>query len=132
MDFLVGFGGERKALIFRDEGGDGALSYSSMRLARSSSEVIDTRASRSSEGNWQRRLTDALHNSPSFINSSVPVPHNRKYTFLLSKIKFKKKKKRSLTNRKMKWNGQRRGHGFRHRDNGVCRRDNGGGFCRRS
>ena len=92
MDFLVGFGNERKALIFRDEGGDGALSYSSMRLARSSSEVIDTRASRSSEGNWQRRLTDALHNSPSFINSSVPVPHNRKSTFLLSKIKFKKKK----------------------------------------
>ena len=31
MDFLVGFGSERKALIFRDESGDGALSYSSMR-----------------------------------------------------------------------------------------------------
>ena len=72
IDFLVGFGGERNALTFRDEGGDAALSYSSMRFARSSSEVIDTRASRSSDGNWQRRLTDVPHNSPSFNNSSVP------------------------------------------------------------
>ena len=72
IDFLGGFGGERNALIFRDEGGDAALSYSSMRFARSSSEVIDTRASRSSDGNWQRRLTDVPHNSLSFNNSSIP------------------------------------------------------------
>ena len=58
IDFLGGFGGERNALIFRDEGSDAALSYSLMRFVRSSLEVIDTRASRSSDGNWQRRLTD--------------------------------------------------------------------------
>ena len=53
IDFLGGFGGERNALIFRDEGGDAALSYFLMRFVRSSLEVIDTRASRSSNGNWQ-------------------------------------------------------------------------------
>lgn len=49
--FLMDLGGERKALIFRDAGGDATRSYSSMRLARSSSEVTDTKASRSSVGN---------------------------------------------------------------------------------
>lgn len=44
-------GSERKALIFKEDGGDATRSYSSMRLARSSSEVIETRASRSSVGN---------------------------------------------------------------------------------
>ena len=53
IDFLGGFGGERNALIFRDEGGDAAFLYSSMRFTRSSSEVIDTRAFRSSDDNWQ-------------------------------------------------------------------------------
>lgn len=55
---LCGLGGtrERKALIFKlaKGGGDAeaaALSYSSMRLARSSSDLMDTRASRSSVGN---------------------------------------------------------------------------------
>ena len=72
IDFLGGFGGERNALIFRDEGSDAVLSYSLMRFVRSSLEVIDTRASRSSDGNWQRRLTGVPHNSPSFNNSSVP------------------------------------------------------------
>ena len=65
---LGGVGGERKALIFSDE----TRSYSSMRFARSSSEVMETRASRSSEGNWQRRcLTEAPQSSSSFSNSSV-------------------------------------------------------------
>lgn len=64
---LGGVGGERKALIFSDE----TRSYSSMRFARSSSEVMETRASRSSEGNWQRRcLTEAPQSSSSFSNSS--------------------------------------------------------------
>lgn len=44
---FVDLGGERKALIL---GSDGDKSYSSMRLARSSSEVIDTKASKSSVG----------------------------------------------------------------------------------
>ena len=44
--FLADFGGDRKALIFGAE----SRSYSSMRLARSSSEVIETNASRSSVG----------------------------------------------------------------------------------
>lgn len=69
--FLAVLGGDRTALIFKDDGGDAARSYSSMRFARSSSEVIVTRASRSSVGNWQRRLTKVAHMSPSFINSSV-------------------------------------------------------------
>ena len=63
IDFLGGFGGDRNALIFKDEGGDAAFLYSSMRFTRSSSEVIDTRAFRSSDDNWQRRLTDVPHNS---------------------------------------------------------------------
>lgn len=46
--FLADLGSERKALILR--GGEEARSYSSMRLERSSSEVIDTKASRSSVG----------------------------------------------------------------------------------
>ena len=71
IDFLGGFDGERNALIFIDEGDDAALSYFSMRFARSSSEVIDTRASRSSDDNWQRRLTDVPHNSPEFGLSFV-------------------------------------------------------------
>ena len=61
--FSGGFDGERNTLIFRDEGGDVALFYSSMRFTRSLLEVIDTRASRSSDSNWQRRLTDVPHNS---------------------------------------------------------------------
>lgn len=68
--FLGDFGGERKALILSDE----TRSYSSMRLARSSSEVMETRASRSSEGNWQRKcLTEAPQSSSSFSNSSIRV-----------------------------------------------------------
>ena len=65
-----GLGGERKTLIF--SGDAAARSYSSMRLARSSSEVMDTKASRSSAGNWQRRcLTAEPHSSSSFSMSSV-------------------------------------------------------------
>lgn len=45
--FLVDFGRERNALILRDA----ALSYSSIRLAKSSSEVMDTNASKSNVGN---------------------------------------------------------------------------------
>jgi len=45
--FLVDFGMERNALILSDA----ALSYSSTRLTRSSSEVIETNASKSSVGN---------------------------------------------------------------------------------
>lgn len=44
-------GSERKALIFKEDGGDATRSNSSMRFARSSSEVIETKASRSSVGN---------------------------------------------------------------------------------
>ncbi|GLT36628.1 hypothetical protein SLA2020_109930 [Shorea laevis] len=71
VDFLVDFGSERKALIFREEGGDAKRSYSSMRFARSSSEVIDTRASRSSAGNWHRKHTAVPHISRSFNDNSV-------------------------------------------------------------
>lgn len=46
--FLPGLGRKRKALIFKDEGGE--RSYSSTRFTRSSSEVIEIRASRSSVG----------------------------------------------------------------------------------
>lgn len=49
--FLDDFGRERKALIFKEAGGEATRSYSSRRLARSSSEVIETRASKSSVGN---------------------------------------------------------------------------------
>ena len=72
IGFLVDFGSERKALIFKEDGGDATRSYSSMIFARSSSEVIETSASRSSVGNWQRRLTAVPHISPIFNNSSVP------------------------------------------------------------
>ena len=72
IGFLVDLGSERKALIFKEDGGDATRLYSSRRLARSSSEVIETRASRSSVGNWQRRLTAVPHISPIFNNSSVP------------------------------------------------------------
>lgn len=74
---LSDFGGERKALTFK-EVEDATRSYSSMRFARSSSEVIETNASRSSVGNWQRRLTAEPHNSPIFNNSSVKhkIPTN--------------------------------------------------------
>lgn len=66
-------GGERNALIFNDEEGEAARSYSSTRLARSSSEVTETRASRSSLGNWQRKLTEieVPQSSPNFNKSSV-------------------------------------------------------------
>lgn len=50
VDFLADFG-SRKALIFKEDGGDATRSYSSMRFARSSSEVMVTKASRSSAGN---------------------------------------------------------------------------------
>lgn len=76
MFLVYNFGGERNALILKlnDEGGEAARSYSSMRLARSSSEVMETRASRSSLGNWQRKLTqtDVPHSCPNLNNSSVP------------------------------------------------------------
>lgn len=49
--FFVDLDGNKKALILRDDDGVEARSYSSMRLAKSSSDVIDTRASRSSLGN---------------------------------------------------------------------------------
>ncbi|RWV81689.1 hypothetical protein GW17_00056862 [Ensete ventricosum] len=63
---------KRKARIFRGEGRSRlAMSYSSTRLARSSSEVTETRASRSSVGSWHRRLTAPHpHNSLSFTCSS--------------------------------------------------------------
>jgi len=54
---LSDFGGERNALIFNEEVEDATQSYSSMRFARSSSDLMETKASRSSVGNWQRRLT---------------------------------------------------------------------------
>lgn len=69
-DFLVDFGGDKKALIFKEDGGDARRSYSSTRLARSSSEVIETSASRSSVGNWQRRITAVAHISSIFDDSS--------------------------------------------------------------
>lgn len=47
--FFVDLGGNKKTLILRHDGVE-ARSYSSMRLAKSSSDVIDTRASRSSLG----------------------------------------------------------------------------------
>lgn len=71
-DFLANFG-SRKALIFKEDGGDATRSYSSMRFARSSSEVMETRASRSSAGNWHRKHTAVPHISPSFNNSSEKV-----------------------------------------------------------
>lgn len=49
--FFVDFGGNKKALILRDDDIVEPRSYSSIRLAKSSSDVIDTRASRSSFGN---------------------------------------------------------------------------------
>lgn len=72
VDEDIFLGSERKALIFKEDG-QWTRSYSSMRFARSSSEVIETKASRSSVGNWHRRLTltVAPHISPSFNNSSV-------------------------------------------------------------
>lgn len=75
IGFLVDLGSERNALIFKEDGGVAVAtrSYSSMRFARSSSEVIETSASRSSVGNWQRRLTAVdPHISPIFDNNSVP------------------------------------------------------------
>ena len=48
--FLTDLGGERKALILRADCGEAVRSYSSTRFARSSSEVIDTNASKSSVG----------------------------------------------------------------------------------
>lgn len=74
IGFLVDLGSERNALIFKEDGGVAVAtrSYSSMRFARSSSEVIETSASRSSVGNWQRRLTAVdPHISPIFDNNSV-------------------------------------------------------------
>lgn len=83
-DFLGVLGAERKALIFRDDGEGGsaasasaaaagadAWSYSSIRFARSSSEVIETNASRSSVGNWHLRITEVPHISPSFAINSI-------------------------------------------------------------
>lgn len=46
--FLPDLGRKRKALIFKDGGGE--RSYSSTRFTRSSSEVIEIRESRSSVG----------------------------------------------------------------------------------
>ena len=40
---LSDFGGERNALILKEEEGDETRSYSSLRLARSSSEVMETK-----------------------------------------------------------------------------------------
>lgn len=57
-------GGNKKARIFSRP----ARSYSSMMLARSSSDLTDTSASRSSVGSWQRRLT-ATHPHISLIFS---------------------------------------------------------------
>ena len=50
---LSDFGGERNALIFNEEVEDTTQSYSSMRFARSSSDLMETKVSRSSVGNWQ-------------------------------------------------------------------------------
>lgn len=49
--FFVDLGGNKKALILRNDDGVEAPSYSSIRFDKSSSDVIDTRASRSSFGN---------------------------------------------------------------------------------
>lgn len=74
--FMV-LGAERKALILKDDDGTtAARSYSSMRLARSSSEVIDTKASRSSVGNWHLKLTDDPHISLIFTNNSIIYEEN--------------------------------------------------------
>ncbi|GER51554.1 ragB/susD domain protein [Striga asiatica] len=62
------FRAERNALIF---GGAEARWYSSIRFARSSSDVTDTSASRSSVGNWHLRFTEAPHISASFTTSSA-------------------------------------------------------------
>lgn len=49
--FLIDLRGKRNALIFNGDEDEAARSYSSMRFNRSSSEVTDTNASRSSLGN---------------------------------------------------------------------------------
>lgn len=69
---LKDLGGEMNALIFNGSCGFAVRSYSSIRLTRSSSEVMETKASRSSAGNWQRRcVTDEPQSSSSFGSSSV-------------------------------------------------------------
>lgn len=73
-DFLVDLGAERKALILTDVGSAAAAaarSYSSMRLARSSSDVIETNASKSSDGNWHLRFTEVPHISPNLTSNSI-------------------------------------------------------------
>lgn len=49
--FLTDLLGNRNALIFNEDPTAAALSYSSIRFAISSSDVIDTSASKSSVGN---------------------------------------------------------------------------------
>lgn len=50
--FFVDFGGYKKALILRNDDIVETRSYSSMRLTKSSSHVIDISASRSSLSSW--------------------------------------------------------------------------------
>ena len=67
---IVDFGGFRKTLIFiGDE--EETRSYSSIRFARSSSEVTETSASRSSVGSWHRIVTVDPHISVIFDANSV-------------------------------------------------------------
>lgn len=96
---LSDFGNERKALIFKEEGKDATRSYSSMRFARSSSEVIETKASRSSVGNWQRKLTAEPHSSPIFNNSSVTqeIPTDQTNSQKLKLLIGRVMKERELT-----------------------------------
>lgn len=72
-DTICGFwlldlvGVDRNAFIFSDE--EAARSYSSMRFARSSSDLMEIRASRSSVGSWHLKLTSVPHRSSNLDNS---------------------------------------------------------------
>lgn len=128
-------GGEMNALIFNGTCGDAVRSYSSIRLTRSSSEVMETKASRSSAGNWQRRcVTDEPQSSSSFGSSSVTIAITVisicKKQFHYQNVKFNRE--REITDRKNEQSDRRRRHVYGRRGSGVCRRDNEGGFCLRS
>lgn len=71
-----GWSGVRKALTLCWESlSRPATSYSSRRLARSSSEVTETSASRSSVGCWHRRLTGTPHPQSSVIFADSSAIH---------------------------------------------------------
>lgn len=104
-------------------------SYSSIRFARSSSDVIETRASRSSVGNWHLKLTEDPHISLSFTNSSdksksnfIQTPENTpKYLRVYEESKAKTDKATQSTNLRKKSNDPRREVGYDHRRTGACR-----------